>query len=335
MTRSRSIALRGNFDESNFGDDALLLASSRLLSQAQSQLYVLGSYSFPDPRLEKVEASNELLSDTGLIVHGGGTQFFSFDESQPPNLVQTWILDPLRLAKRRLLPGVPRIGIGLGLGPFGNNTRQRSEIANLLKTMPFVWVRDDDSMSFCNRENVRGAFRSADLCFTSAFRENLPAVSSQPESNTEPSVAVVLRDWIYSSPHWYSDVTQAMEKVRAEGISVEYFSFAPTDQESLKLLVQNDEQVVCWPGPDTDLETFWQRLVKHSLIVTARYHGGVFALLSETPFLTINIEPKLEQLGSQISNAEHIDLTDNPGQMSEKILSALRRIPVLKEDTSS
>lgn len=72
------------------------------------------------------------------------------------------------------------------------------------------------------------------------------------------------------------------------------------------------------------------------LIVTARFHGAVFALLSEMPFLAITIEPKLALLQDWGSAAQGMaqDLTMAPvtdaESMTRRILAALEELPQRK-----
>ena len=73
------------------------------------------------------------------------------------------------------------------------------------------------------------------------------------------------------------------------------------------------------------------------LIVTARFHGAVFAVLGETPFLAIAIEPKLELIrdwGPSNDTPEAImPATADPALITQRILAAVGEIESRRETT--
>ena len=77
-TIHNQIYLRGNFEEGNFGDDALLVANVLLARRYNFIVSLLGAPSpYADDRFVPNSALEADIRPPCLIQYGGGTQFFS------------------------------------------------------------------------------------------------------------------------------------------------------------------------------------------------------------------------------------------------------------------
>lgn len=303
--------IRGNYSESNFGDDALLLATVQLLQPHFSTIVADQHVAYSDQRMSIRCAGKEKPVNPDVIVFGGGTQFFSFlgaadaiaprglgarilDRISDPASIKYWLQE-----RRRLMTDArtPKVGLGLGVGPFPDIDPSREAAAKFLRSMALLWIRDAASESFCRENGVVKAFRSSDLCFTSAFRSVVRAPQiSRARTAGEKRVAIVLRDWGSLEATFFSKMVEVARRLRLLGHQVEFFSFAPTDHCFRRALDEAGEAWIGWPLQSGDIEDYWKKLAQVDLVVSSRFHGAIFAILSETPFIPIEIEPKLTQL---------------------------------------
>lgn len=334
----RLILLRGNYSEANFGDDALLIASYVLLHGQGRSIVVDGGFSYQDQRLAGLRSRNAQHEKADLIVYGGGTQFFDFGNDTDhhvtilrqivriitnPKKIFIDLLSRLRFHRNRR---IPVIGIGLGIGPFAT-TAAEMVTAELIQRMKMVWVRDEAASAFCSKNAVNNSVAGADLCFTEAFRKTVQFVDRPPHTAHGQSrrVGIVLRDWFNLGPDFFERMIVVARQLRSHGIEVRFLSFAPSDCTYLGALAEANEEVLAWHAGYGSIETFWTEIASHDLLVTSRFHAGIFALLSSKPFISINIEPKLASLASMVPELPNLLLApdDKVEVMVKQILAVL------------
>lgn len=313
-TPFRRASLRGNFSEGNFGDDALLLACNALLTDHVHRLCVGVPVCYQDERLAALEEKDLKGAVPDLIVYGGGTQFFSFDG---PPAQQPTTSRIMRIARKLITPGayaaslktrvttarsqrIPRIAIGIGVGPF-SDTASAHATAALLRNMALVWVRDSQSEEFCRSNGVSNLLLSSDLCFTEAFARSTAPALAQIRSDGQPKqIAIILRDWKQLDYGFFRRQIEVAERLRGAGHHVQFVSLSRHDYTFLTEMSALGEDVLVWDPLRSRLEMFWKYLAEKDLIVTSRFHGAIFALLSNTPFIAIEIEPKLRNLRDMV-----------------------------------
>ncbi|WP_020084650.1 polysaccharide pyruvyl transferase family protein [Hyphomicrobium zavarzinii] len=346
---ARTILLRGNYAEGNFGDDALAIAAQRLLAPHAVQIATDVELAYRDRRLDGLRRRGAHEERFDTIVYGGGTQFFSFKHDPPAALAPLAqrvlrkltrplsLIDSYRARRRHWIEfRTPRLGIGIGVGPFPVGSPAEAAAASLLKGMALVWVRDDASMAFCERHGVETALRSADLCFSSAFAEATHKLPSAPErTDGRKQVGVILRDWKAWDDAYFEAAIEAARRLRDQGVEPTFFSLASSDTRFLAALSRSGEPVTAWRCEAGAFETFWHALAQMDLVVTARFHGAVFAVLGETPFLAIGIEPKLELVRdwAPASEAPEVTMpaTTDPELIARRVLAALGEIEHRRE----
>ena len=303
------ILLRGNYAEGNFGDDALLLAAYGLLARHACEVTVDGAFRYRDERLNGLAEQAQCDDRCDAIVYGGGTQFFDFAHDPPSETLPladrifrkiarpTELMNSLRARRRSWREArALRLAIGLGVGPFAGNGAGEPAAAGILQDMPLVWVRDGSSADFCRRHGIEGVIRSADICFTSAFAAMVRPPKKPARSSARRRVGIVLRDWNGIDDAYFQSAAEVARRLRSSDVETLFFSFSPGDVRLRAALRRAGEPVTEWGCERGALARFWGELAAMDLLVTARFHGAVFALLSETPFLALAIEPKLELL---------------------------------------
>jgi polysaccharide pyruvyl transferase WcaK-like protein len=309
----RFARLRGNFDEGNFGDDALLLACTSLLRGKVKLAQVETNVAYYDDRMHDFFAPSNQLIAPDIIIYGGGTQFFSFSTSEPTAMrsvlsrVTKKILSPTSLitsyrarsdsARNKL---IPKVAIGLGVGPFDNAVAAQ-QAAGLLRQMELVWVRDAHSEHFCRSYDVPNVISSSDLCFTEAFAQITTPRSGRERSGAEPlKIGIILRDWKDLCASFFRRQAALASKLRTSGHEVTFLSLSKHDDFYLGEMATLGETVRVWDAKSELLEDFWALIAAQDLMVTSRFHGAIFSLLSSTPFIAIEIEPKLSNLREMV-----------------------------------
>jgi len=114
-------------------------------------------------------------------------------------------------------------------------------------------------------------------------------------------------------------------QLRSLGVDVRFLAFAPSDRAYLSALSTAHEKVMAWHAGYGSIEAFWAEIAAHDLLVTSRFHGAVFALLSGRPFIAIDIEPKLASLAAMVPELSNVLVQPDASvdAMVENILAAL------------
>src|SRR2546430_3129790 len=243
MVKVKAI-IRGAYGEGNFGDDVLMIVCYRLLRRLYDEdqiAFLFGSHpATPErayvhrliPGIQIISLRSETRAD--LVVWGGGTQFFSFVQTQTSmnvtplyEKVAKGLLDPKRAVKvllQKVLRGKSHIGqrfaaLAIGVGPFVQGSAEEICTRQLLARMDFVAVRDPQSLTLCRNWGVNHVTLHSDLCFLLDmwWPQGIPARTSR---TSQRCVGVIVRDWphdaegfTYSQPLW-----NVVETLRGRGI---------------------------------------------------------------------------------------------------------------------
>lgn len=304
-----SVELRGNYHEGNFGDDALLLACIFLLRDQTRRIQLERKAAYQDNRLKNIVVPGKGKTPPNLVVFGGGTQFFSFSMSSKDvqysriSRFTKKILSPTSLLasfRARIAAAqyrqLPKIALGIGVGPF-ELPLAGEQTVELLRQMELVWVRDPTSEKFCRNHNIPNLVNASDLCFTPAFSQIAQPLGHRATPHDRPRrIGIVLRDWPSLDAHFFQRQVALARKLRACGHQVRFLSLSMQDNRYMTKMRELRERVIVWDATSGTLEEFWHTIAEQDLVLTSRFHGAIFALLSRTPFISIEIEPKLKNL---------------------------------------
>lgn len=332
------IYLRGNFAEGNFGDDALLVANVLLARRQGFDLSVIGGPpAYIDERFAAGCLTETDVRAPGLIQYGGGTQFFSLPWAmrdaqyaakgyniclmlalrRPSRLVRS---AKARLACRRI-SALPHLAIGLGIGPFmPEDAADEANVAALLRRMAFLWVRDPASAEFCREHGAGSATLSADLCFTEPFQTLLGGVNWTTSAPAPNRIGVVLRDHPSLDGAFHKKMSDFARHFRSTGYGVDFISFSEGDRFIAEYR-EAGETVVQWNPRVCKIEEFSRKLGEYTILLTARFHGGIFGVINRTPFTVIGVDEKLHSLGTRYHGAKIAVLA--PGDPIGRYLTAI------------
>lgn len=313
------ILVAGGYGLGNFGDDALMVALNEYLRSAVSEKQ-FAFYCDAAPYLKSLIGEAAVMDRRGrssvtcdLLVYGGGTQFYSFPRTRArylPSLSWQRVrrgADPRMLVEavaRRLRRFDPMsairyraaIGVGIGVGPFVAGSLEKRRADNALRAMSHCIVRD--ARSYAYAMDIRGGEGCAlgtDLCYTPAFVERIARARRSGEMTRR--IGIIVRDWTHTEQGraYYSPLLQASAELVKRGYGVDYFLFSePAEQEWAKLLARETYSVRTWRPDEHTLGDFARAVGECDLVITARFHGAVFATLLGVPCICIEVEQKLE-----------------------------------------
>jgi polysaccharide pyruvyl transferase WcaK-like protein len=194
--------------------------------------------------------------------------------------------------------------VGVGVGPFVPGSPNESYSRDLFATMDFAAVRDDESMRLCQAWNVHNPTLRTDLCFLPelCWPGYLPPAGSNGPGRR---IGVIVRDWPHdaASAAFEQPLLGVTETLRKSGYTVRYIIFrANGDPGWAGLLSQKGESLLSWNPEVQTISDFLHELNQFDCLVTARYHGALFAALLGKPVICIELEQKL-RMASELLEA--------------------------------
>lgn len=314
----KKIAIYGAYGEGNIGDDLLLDTIITWLKKKSLKSEVLISANEKE-YLEKLYPQQKIISkiktqyaNPDLFVLGGGTQFFSFKNSQnkKSNKLSTasrifrnnpsLVFDILRSKIKEKKSKKHKIALGVGLGPFEEANSDRI-VKEKLGDFDMVYCRDQFSFDICKKHQINSEL-VADICFSDYFRRKYPFRHVR-NINNKPQVGVILRDWKHNAIgevinnkiiKWIDDNNETYN------ISIFLFSYIK-DQEIRNRLAQNEfAEVNVWNPNKNNFYEFLENFSKMDALITSRFHAGVFGANFEIPTICLGIDPKLYYLKEEI-----------------------------------
>lgn len=339
----QQIVVKGGYGHGNFGDDALMVVCYEVLRRVlkpEEIVFVCNS----QPYLSKlvgnaqVESNDQLRKRSApLLVFGGGTQFYSFSLTTPSNALIRWskrlgraASSPYKYLNRllRLLVKTERYAhtaaLGVGLGPFVEDSQQKAATEKLFRKMDFVAVRDFASYDTCQSWGICDAVLGADLCFLPDLWRFRP-VGKSPRG-TRRSIGIIVRDWSHTlEGAAYEDaVWDLVSHLRKSDYEVTFISFAPLkDKTWTRKLAKEGESVLRWDPMIAGIESFLKEISSFDCLITGRYHGAVFGAILNKPIICIEVEPKLRLVAELLGDGGA--LWEQPFKVSE-CLAHLNRL---------
>ena len=320
----RKVLIKGAYGEGNLGDDALMMASYQTAARAFSKadIFVLGPQGSYIPDLipgAKVVGGVGDLGDNILFVYGGGTQFFSFENTKTTK-AEYWkgrfkrvlaspktILEYFDRRARQAASGSIRYAaVGIGVGPFEINSMQEKYAKESILGMDHVSVRDATSLRLLEEWGVRDALVGADLCYQDEALFRLISAKCEPSSSKMPGenkIGIVLRDWPHSDtgPRCLAAARKLFFLLKKLGKSVSLISFCPESRSRfLKDFFDGQQSCLCWDPREESLGNFFSELSRFDVFLTARFHGAIFSALMGKPFICIELEQKLSIVAKEL-----------------------------------
>lgn len=326
---SPTVGILGAFGDGNLGDDALMLVAMSVVGHFAVPVVTLKSsagLSYVQRMATSAIAVQTVPNMEGsrpdVALYAGGTQYFSFPPKKgrlrrladrlartvrtPRGVVSQWFRHGTDV--RWPSCSQPVVGMGIGLGPFDGDPRILRRARAIASRMNYVAVRDVRSYELCRQWGCNHAKLRSDLCYVPEFWRPLRADVSSAEHGGSTRVGVIVRDWPHTAEGdaYVPALLEVVARLRSSGRQVEFISFSQGDHAWIQRLRARNEPVAVW-DPETDtVGSFLKRLARFDVIVTARYHGAVFASLLNKPVVCIGVEPKLELVANLFGNGARL-----------------------------
>jgi len=313
-----TVAIKGGYGCSNFGDDALMIAAFEITKRVFDSASIVFHCKYSDyiQRIlpgAKVAPPNKINGkDADIVVYGGGTQFYSFPLTTQKGIrslfkrVARNARSPVRLGQKLFQKMVTLsfpplnariIAIGIGLGPFVENSSCERWTKNLFAQMGYIAVRDVYSYDVCKNWGCSNVVLRSDLCYLPGlWKACVPVSRTDNKPGEIRKVGIIVRDW----PHSYEGNSYAVplfevvDELRSSGKEVEFISFSErSDWQWARHLKEKNEQLYTWSPEKCTIPEFMELLSSYDAFITARYHGAVFASILGKPVVCVEVEQKL------------------------------------------
>ena len=310
----KKVLIKGAYGTKNFGDDLLMIITSRILKSTGFSVDILApNHKYvtklaPECKLNTYNKNNAY----DMLVYGGGTQFYDFEGSMENSIsvrkkfksLLSLFASPRRIKGailRRIYRAKPIENIayiGLGLGPFHNEEVKKTTL-KIFKNSLFTGVRDKKSLEYLSSSKA-DAILGADLCFSHYFHE---AENTEVDVEKKYDVGVILRDWTLSEEGHVaeSEVDGLVKNSKNKKIIFIFFSKIH-DSKWISFCQKRRYEYSVWDPDKDNINDFLHRVATCRHIVSSRFHGLVVAALLRIPFTGLAIEPKISLFLDKFKN---------------------------------
>lgn len=296
MAKGR-IVLAGYYGFDNLGDEALLHVVLNWLKQyPQIEPVVLSANPAQTRQQHRVHALNRtrlvsvmcVLWRAKALVFGGGGLLQDVTSRR-----SLWYyVGLMRLAN---LLNVPVMLLGQGLGPLSAKGAQW--VAEALKRVDYIGVRDAQSLERLQRLGVLNAYQGPDLVLSS------PKPSSSAAETTVPLLGLAL---VAPPPAHYEAVLErlarAVETAQTQfGLTPIFLTSHPQDLKFGIDLNKRVPSITVLPITPDAPERHMALFAGFKVIWGSRLHALIFAALAGVPFVALGSDPKVEQFVLQVN----------------------------------
>ncbi|MFN5415988.1 MAG: polysaccharide pyruvyl transferase family protein [Flavobacteriia bacterium] len=314
------IIVRGGYGYKNFGDDTLMYTICEKLrssSREVSLFCIKEDYinkMLPDIKVVDYRFLNADFK-SNLLVYGGGTQFYHFQNKQIKTTFFSVILKKLKntvkfvlglnffenkfeIAKKSDFIAI----VGVGVGPFIENSPIERKTSNLFRSASFISVRDKFAFNKSIEWGCKDVLLTPDLCysfeskFLNEYKNNAKSVKT---------IGIIVRDWNNNNGggDYYNKILN-VNKTLEGNYKIKFISFDARSDVFWSNLSE-DLNLLQWNPNIYTFDSFLKEISICDIFITARFHGAIFSTLLEKPFISIEIEQKLRFVSDLYSECSH------------------------------
>ncbi len=343
-----TVIVKGSYGNGNLGDDLLYSLVCETVYQVIPEKHVF-FYCSESNYLKLINPYHKsinslMLSDdmNYLLILGGGTQIASFTQDyfqiSSKFLTSNSVKKTIQVFKRkkilkRIMKSKPILsGISIGIGPF-SNLQSEENARQLICQFSYLWIRDQFSLDFCSNWKIPAdrIILAPDISLLNSYKYRRLAIR-----NAEPSqffrIGFVPRDWDKNGLETSSfllpmiKANTQLEHYRAE--SKFYLFDKENDKKCSSFLKQLKTDFWTWDPSNMTLDKAIEELCCCDIIVTARYHGALIAMMLGIPCVTVDIEPKLSIATNEFFKVNH---WCSPFDSNELVNIILEMLPKIEE----
>ena len=258
-------------------------------------------------RYDVVDTFENYNVESDVVIYGGGTQFFHFNqESGKNNLLSKalhFIVNPrafIKSVKKHLstkkVTSKYKFLLGIGFGPFISKEGPEYErFLDILDNADHIYVRDENSFKYIPDHALQKITKAVDICYNSYFQKLLLDIQLK-NSSINKKVAIVLRDWEYNNIN-HDQLITTLNSFVANNPDKQFdlvFFCSQLDSKVINKFQKHPNlSSWSWDPRKSDLSSFFSKLNSYEILITSRFHGAIFAGLMKIPFISLEIEPKL------------------------------------------
>jgi polysaccharide pyruvyl transferase WcaK-like protein len=359
------LLIAGYYGFGNFGDDLLLSCVHAMVRKRFpcADIFIFANYSenlsganveagYRDYIHNMLDGRVSLIDWTykghfDLIVHGGGGVFFDNNCGQFSDRVNDWVVSLLGVRRYRKLTQLARlalnrnesltcdrrIGLGIGVGPYTNNSPRLWKEAEILGDFHRLAVRDDESHVWACRHGLAK--------FTQKFTDIVFGVSNwmPNELNSPRPSSNVLGIVLCSKKKGNEAVLATLEGLKSQNLALKFFFLDQHyDSDLIQRVGQLGYQTVVWNPWRMSLIEFSTQLAECSLLVSNRAHGAIVGACVGVPSICIATDPKLRSVHAMLPTGSLlIEISAIETQLTALVLKTLNKLNefqrCLKDDT--
>ena len=289
------VVISGYYGFDNIGDDAILLSIIQSLKEYDSRLMITVLSNNPEKTIEQYqvhsvnrwsmkEVFQEIKTADGLISGGGSLMQ---DVTGKKSII--YYTGVIRIAK---FLKVPVFIYAQGMGPF-NSSFSKWLVKNTLKKTA-ITVRDHESKELLKSIGVEHEIEIVPdpVLALKIIPHDSPWWKEQEFSG--PVLTVSVRHWP-SAVSYKEKIAAALDRIAAKGIRIVFVPMhgkydAEASAELAKLM---KEKSVTAPY-DASIEEKISIIMHSDLLFGMRLHALIFAAISNTPFVALSYDPKVD-----------------------------------------
>ncbi|RPD91721.1 polysaccharide pyruvyl transferase family protein [Aureibaculum marinum] len=297
----KKILLTGYIGYKNFGDDLLFeIAINRIKQISNVEVSVVITNSSVDceylyqyyPDLILIKLNNTIpaffyTKFDKVYYIGGGILFDYSKKVNTSKFIKKYISNIFRFKIPRLL-GTQFGGIGIGIGPYFNS---RSLILHkqILSSFQILGVRDNKSFEYAKEMNIKNLYLSNDL---SIGYEKLPEDDLIDLSN---EIIICPRSY-HHKPEYEKHLNELIKfaEFLEENAFKTHWVFLQEDKEDLMKKITSSFKTTVWNPSKMSILSFISIFNNAEVVFSSRMHSLFIAGLVNTPFVAIELHPKLK-----------------------------------------
>lgn len=287
------LVLSGYYGFDNVGDEAILYSLISALREANRNVHITVLSNNPEKTANEygVEAVNRwklkevatAIRQADGVISGGGSLLQ--DETGSRSVIYysaiMWIA---KLFRKRLFI------YAQGIGPLNEKRSERIVRFSLAKS-DYISVRDEDSKALLERIGLKKAI---DVVPDPVLGIDVTNLDKEPRLTEERFISVSVRDW--PTEHNYKKkLAKSLDELARSGYQIVFIPMHGKDDEkaSSETVSYMKEKATIAPYDGTIMQKMaW--ISQSELLIGMRLHALIFAAVSDTPFVALSYDPKID-----------------------------------------
>lgn len=297
------VVLSGYYGFHNVGDEAILFAIIEALKKEEPAVEIVVFSNDPEytkktygvdavNRWKLAEVSKVIRSSDGFISGGG-----SLLQDKTGGRSVVYYTGLMLLAKWWKKPVFI---YAQGMGPLEKKT-SRSIVSWVLSKVEAITVRDTESKELLKEIGVKKKIELVPDPVIGVETEAFTCEWLRQQHYTNPVLAVSVRDWPSEYP-FLEEIAKALDYFAEKGNQIVFIPMHGKHDEDTSLHVLGLMKGTAEIAPhDLAIEEKIALIGNSKLLVAMRLHALIFAAITETPFVAISYDPKIDSF-AKLSN---------------------------------